>query len=187
MKRIERLYLSGPEIWYPDAEAFASERKGLCRAAGFEAVTALDGAMIETLNTEAMAREAYASRTGQMRLADAGIFNLTPWRGPSCDAATAFEAGFMAALAKPIFAYLNVATEDEADYLGRIDIHMGAHQDEAEVWRDEDACRIEDFALPESLMLWAEARRLFVIVTPDVLGDLTGLEMCLEALSLYTD
>jgi ubiquinone biosynthesis protein len=35
--------------------------------------------------------------------------------------------------------------------------------------------------------IWAEARRLFVIVTPDVLGDLTGLEMCLEALSLYTD
>ena len=57
MKRIERLYLSGPEIWYPDAEAFAVERKGLCRAAGFEAVTALDGAMIETLNTEAMARD----------------------------------------------------------------------------------------------------------------------------------
>jgi nucleoside 2-deoxyribosyltransferase len=93
----------------------------------------------------------------------------------------------MAALGKPIFAYLNVATEDEADYLGRIDIHMGAHQDEAEVWRDEDQCRIEDFALPESLMLWAEARRLFVIVTPDVLGDLTGLDMCLEALSLYQE
>ena len=187
MKRIERLYLSGPEIWYPDAEAFAIERKGLCRAAGLDAVTALDGVLIETLNTEAKAREIYAARTAQMRQADAGIFNLTPWRGASCDAATAFEAGFMAAQGKPIFAYLNVATEDEADYLSRIDIHIGASQDDMGIWRDEDDCRIEDFALPESLMLWAEARRLFVIVTPDVLGDLTGLEMCLEALSLYTD
>ena len=36
-------------------------------------------------------------------------------------------------------------------------------------------------------MLWAEARRLYVIVTEDPLGDLTGLQLCLEALRLYAD
>jgi hypothetical protein len=36
-------------------------------------------------------------------------------------------------------------------------------------------------------MLWAEARRLFVIVTPDVMSDVTGLELCLQALREYVD
>jgi hypothetical protein len=36
-------------------------------------------------------------------------------------------------------------------------------------------------------MLWAEARRFYVIVTPDVHGDLTGLELCLDAVRLYSD
>ena len=64
---------------------------------------------------------------------------------------------------------------------------LGAAPDEAGVWRDADGCEVEDFGLPESLMLWAEARRVYVIVTPDPLEDLTGLEMCLEAVKLYAD
>ena len=55
------------------------------------------------------------------------------------------------------------------------------------IWRDGDGCVVEDFGLPETLMLWAEARRLFVIITDDPLHDLTGLEMCLEALALYAE
>ncbi|MGE5502673.1 MAG: nucleoside 2-deoxyribosyltransferase, partial [Ignavibacteriales bacterium] len=55
------------------------------------------------------------------------------------------------------------------------------------VWRDGDGCLIEDFGLPESLMLWGEARRLFLIVTDDQLHDLTGLELCLDAVRLYSD
>ena len=34
-------------------------------------------------------------------------------------------------------------------------------------------------------MLWAEARRFFVVVTPDPIGDLTGLKLALEAVRLY--
>lgn len=46
---------------------------------------------------------------------------------------------------------------------------------------------IEDFGLPETTMLWAEARRLFVIVTQDVMSDVTGLQLCLQALREYVD
>jgi nucleoside 2-deoxyribosyltransferase len=187
MKRIEQLYLSGPELSYPDAKDFAQERKALCLEAGFSAVTGLDGTFAETQNSEAMAREIYAERVARMRACDAGIINLTPWRGATCDTGVAFEAGFLAALGKPIFAFLNVETEDEGDYLSRIGAQVGAVLGEDDVWRDPENCAIEDFDLPENLMLWAEARRLFVIVTPDVLGDLTGLELCLEAVKLYSD
>ena len=41
--------------------------------------------------------------------------------------------------------------------------------------------------LPEAAILWAEARRFIVIVTQEPLADVTGLELCLEALRLYAD
>jgi nucleoside 2-deoxyribosyltransferase len=142
---------------------------------------------VETENSEAMAREIYADRVQRLRLADAAILNFTPWRGPHCDVGAAFEAGFMAALGKPVFAYLNVQSEDEADLRNRIENDMGLELDRTGVWRDGFGAEIEDFGLPENLMLWAEARKLFVVVTDDVFGDLTGFEMCLDAVKLYSD
>lgn len=63
-------------------------------------------------------------------------------------------------------------------------MYEGAEFEEGAL-RDASGVIIEDYGLPEALMLWAEARRLFVIVTPDPLDDLTGLHMCLEAIKLY--
>jgi nucleoside 2-deoxyribosyltransferase len=93
----------------------------------------------------------------------------------------------MAALGKPVFAYMNVEAEDDAELRGRIENEMGLELDRRGVWRDGFGGEIEDFGLPEDLMLWGEARRLFVVVTPDVFGDLTGFEMCLDAVKLYSD
>ncbi len=187
MRRITSIYIAGPDATFYDAEAVTAKKRSLCEAAGFVGVSAIDGVLVETEPSEAMARELYADRVSRMRLVDAGIVNLTPWRGPSCDPGVAFEAGFLAALGKPVFGYLNVAAEDDVEYLRRVERQFGAMQDEYGVWRDAEDCEIEDYGLPESLMLWAEARRLCVVVTPDVIGDLTGFKMCLEAVRLYAD
>jgi nucleoside 2-deoxyribosyltransferase len=136
---------------------------------------------------EMEARQFYAGRMAQLRQADAAVVNLTPFRGPSADTATVFEAGVLAGLGRPIFAYMNVTTEIQAEYVARVDAIQGATLDETRVWRDGDGCEIEDHGLPETVMLWGEARRLFVIVTQDPLRDLTGLELCLEALALYAE
>jgi nucleoside 2-deoxyribosyltransferase len=82
---------------------------------------------------------------------------------------------------------MNIPAEEEVEYRDRIDAHIGAQLDEDGVWRDGEGAVIEDFGLPETTMLWAEARRLFVIVTPDVMSDVTGLELCLQALRAYVD
>ncbi len=185
--RIASLFLSGPDLWFPDSAELIDRKRTLCREAGFDAVTARDGEHVEKAATEALARELYAGALGAIRRSDAVIANLTPWRGAGCDPATAFEAGFASALAKPVFAYLNVLDDDEADYCDRVQATLGAMPDEAGVWRDADGCEVEDFGLPESLMLWAEARRVYIIVTPEPFADLTGLEMCLEAMKLYAD
>ena len=161
------------------------KKRELCAAAGFIGVGALDGVLVETTPSEAMAREIYADSIARLRQCDALIANLTPWRGPGCDPGTAFEVGFAAALGKPVFAYLNVDDEDEADHSGRVEGRLGAGRDGEGRLRDLLGCEVEDFGLPENLMLWAETRRFFVVVTPDPIGDLTGLKLVLEAVRLY--
>ena len=186
MKKITSIYLAGPEAWYPDAAGHAAAQRATCEIAGFIGLSPAD--LVATSGgTEVAARELYAARTALMRRADAAIVNLTPWRGVSCDAGSAFEAGFMAALGKPVFGFLNVSSEMEAEYRDRVEDLAGAQLDEHGHWLDADGCLIEDYGLPETLMLWAEARRLYVVVTDDPLGDLTGLQLCLEAMRLYAD
>jgi nucleoside 2-deoxyribosyltransferase len=187
MRRITSLYLGGPDAAMPDGLLLIANKRSLCADKGFVGVFPEDSILVETVPSEAMAREMYADRVQRMRLADAAIINMTPWRGPSCSVSAAFEAGFMAALGKPVFAYMNVQGEDEAELRIRIENEVGLELDRQGLWRDGFGCAIEDFGLPEELMLWAEARRLFVVATPDVYGDLTGFELCLDAVGLYSD
>lgn len=187
MRRIDTVFLAGPDLWFPDADEHLERRKAICEQAGLTALTGRGAGLVETEPSEAMAREIYANALERLRQSDAVVANLTPWRGPGADPGTAFECGFAAALGKPVFAYLNVASEDEADYRGRVEAVVGAAPEEDGRWRDLDGAEIEDFALPENVMLWAEARRFFVIVTPDPLLDLTGLELCLDAMRMYQD
>lgn len=92
-----------------------------------------------------------------------------------------------AGLGKAVFAYMNVPSEDEAELCARVDAYVGAERDADGLWRDVQGFEIETYGLPESLMLWAECRRLYVIVTPELHADLTGIQLCLEAVKLYSD
>ena len=188
MKKVETVFLAGPDGWGPEAGDLRGRREALCAGAGFRALTPrLGEGLEEEGRSELAARSLYAEALGDLRKADALIANLTPWRGPSCDPATAFLAGFASALKKPVFAYLNIQDEEEADLRGRIERVFGAGPDLTGRWRDALDCEIEDFYLPETLMLWAEARRFYVIMTPEPLTDLHGFEFCLEALRAYSD
>src|SRR5579875_3233573 len=108
MRRIETIFLAGPDLWFPDAGELIAAKREMCETAGVVAVSGHDGPLVETEPTEAMARERYAEALARLRSADAVIANLSPWRGAGCDSGTAFEAGFAAALGKPVFAYMNV-------------------------------------------------------------------------------
>lgn len=186
MRKIERVFLAGPDRFSPDAAFVEARQKALCEEAGLVAVAAPEPDTAAEAG-ELQARAHYAETISRLRGADAVIANLTPWRGPGADPATAFLAGFGAALGKPLFAYMNIADESEADHRDRVEAHLGAVLDEDGVWRDPDGAEIEDLGLPEAALLWAEARRFMVIVTPEPLADVTGLELCLQALALYAD
>ncbi len=187
MRRIRSIYLAGPALPLVHEAPVAAAAQLMVEAAGYAAVRLDEDALVERSPSEAMAREIYAQRVARMRQADAAVVNLTPFRGPHCDPGTAFEAGFFSGLGKPVFAYMNLFSEEEAELKSRVDFYVGAEVDEAGVWRDDFGAPIEDYGLPESLILWAEARRLYVIVTPDPESDLTGLQLCLDAVKLYAD
>ena len=187
MRRFQSLYLAGPDLHYPDSGELLARKRLVCAAAGLTARRAGDEVSLSGRGGELQAREAYAGALANLRASDAVIANLTPWRGPGCDPATAFEVGFASALGKPVLAYLNVEDEADAEYRARVEAWLGGTPDAAGVWRDPDGSAVEDLDLPEIALLWAEARRLIVIVTPDPLGDITGLELCLEALREWDD
>lgn len=184
MRKIERVFLAGPDRFAPEAQALRLRQEQLCEAADFIPVFAPDADPASEMG-ELQARALYAETVARLRTADALIANLSPWRGPGAEPATAYLTGFAAALDKPVFAYMNVTDEAEADHQARVDAYLGAVLADDGRWRDPDGAEIEDLGLPEAALLWAEARRFVVIVTPEPLSDLTGLEVGLEGLRLY--
>jgi nucleoside 2-deoxyribosyltransferase len=144
------IYLAGPEVFLPDAPAVGARKVALCAEHGFDGVFPLDaGVDLAGLGKAEQARRIAAACEGMMRSCEALIANLTPFRGVSMDAGTAYEVGFMRALGRPVLGYTNVT----ADYRAR-----------CEAWRraapplpDADCpdAEIEDFDGAENLMIEA--------------------------------
>ena len=91
----------------------------------------------------------FAANRALMDCADAGLFNLSPFRGPSADAGTIFELGYMAAQGKPLFGYSN----ERASYAERAAQTHGPTAEQDGVLHDRDGHIIERFAQSENLMI----------------------------------
>lgn len=176
-----RVYLAGPEVFFANAVEQGEEKKRLCAEFGFEGVFPLDNEIegAGSLSPEAVARAISHGNERLMRDSDLIIANCTPFRGPSMDAGTAFEIGFMRALGRPVFGYSNVA----GDYAGRV---RGSSEAVLAEWDSETrAAGIEDFGLSENLMIAIavlDTGGQFVMrdVAPDrVLSDLAAFRDCL--------
>lgn len=176
-----RLYLAGPEVFFPNARAHGEEKKLLCAAHGFDGVYPLDNVIDDaaSLPPAALARAISHGNERLMRSCALLIANCTPFRGPSMDVGTAFEIGFMRALGKPVLGYSNVA----ADFARRVRATPVAAQ---ATWdRETQRADIEDFGLSENLMIAIavlDTGGQFVTraVPPDrMLSDLAAFEDCL--------
>lgn len=144
-----KVYLAGPEVFLPNAREVGAAKQAICAAAGLQGFFPLDNEIGDLGGPEAAWR-IYDGNVAMMRAADLLIANLTPFRGPSADAGTAFEVGFMRALGKPVFAYANVALsypERVRGWLG------GALVPHAAATEDHHGLAIEDFGLKDNLML----------------------------------
>ena len=146
--RRKRIYLAGPEVFLPDAIAFGREKDRLAADAGFEGVFPLDQALdLAGLAKGEQARSISLANEALMRTCDLLIANLTPFRGASMDAGTAFEVGFMRALGRPVLGYTNTAS----DYSVRATALRARGITAGDC--DGPAIEIEDFGLAENLMI----------------------------------
>lgn len=143
-----KLYLAGPEVFRPDAREIGLRKKALCEDCGFVGLYPLDnefaGAPGETLD-----EKIFAANVAFLREADAGVFNLTPFRGINADPGTAFELGFCAALGTPVFAYSHHA----APLFDRVADVFGARSADRDVHRDASGLLVENFGNADNLML----------------------------------
>lgn len=182
----KQIYLAGPEVFLPDAREIGARKKMLCEEFGFVGLYPLDNGLADAPG-ETADEKIYAANLALMREADAGVFNLSPFRGVNADPGTAFELGFFGALGKPVFAYTNAA----APLFDRVAASHGVHGAPGGDFCDASGLLIENFGNADNLMLdgalKAQGRR---IVRPDAsslpgLGDLTGFMACLRQARLH--
>jgi nucleoside 2-deoxyribosyltransferase len=178
-----RIYLAGPEVFLPNAREVGEEKRRIAAEAGFEGVFPLDNALdLAGLAKAEQARRISLANEGLMRSCDALIANLTPFRGVSMDAGSAFEVGFMRALGRPVAGYTNAVDlhlERARAFRAGAPLHFDADRPDVE---------IEDFDLAENLMIEIAIREsgCSVVRNPVARGhtmtDLAGFRQCLAEL-----
>ncbi|MEL7048092.1 MAG: nucleoside 2-deoxyribosyltransferase [Pseudomonadota bacterium] len=186
MNRKPHIYLAGPEVFLPNALEVADQKKRICADHGLTGVFPLDADLTRPIDATdpEFASIISASNENLMRRCDAIIANCTPFRGTGMDAGTAFELGFMRALGRPCFGYSNVP----GDYAERARLYRAQNPD-FPFEGDPPGTEIEDFGLPENLMIaCAIDANGTGLITPDTsdapnarqttFADLTQFQRC---------
>ena len=178
-----KVYLAGPEVFLPDAVAIGEEKKRLCARYGFQGLYPFDNEVTPDGAATRVDLLIYRENVRMMQIADFGILNLTPFRGPSADVGTVFELGMLTGLGKSVFAYTN----DEEDLLHRVRRGEAVRFDPAtRSWRDAADMTVEDFGNTDNLMIDATlAEQGRSLIRRHATGerrfrDLAGFEACLR-------
>jgi len=181
-----RVYLAGPDVFLPDPHGRGATLKGICARHGLAGVFPLDEPPdvpshwtgLPLAQRIALCNEAHIQRSAAL------IANLTPFRGPSADAGTVFELGYMRALGRPVFGWSNAA----ADFTTRtVSFLAGAARPCASGWRDQEGLAIEVFGCADNLMIdgaiIASGGSLFTAEVPaaERWTNLAAFERCVAA------
>jgi nucleoside 2-deoxyribosyltransferase len=177
-----RLYLAGPDVFLPDPQARAATLKAICARYGLIGVSPLDSLAGEPEEWAAIPEALRIARRNEAHIAscDALVANLKPFRGPSADAGTVFELGFMRALGRPVYGWSN----DPTPFAHRTRAFAGTAGG-----TDADGMQIEDFGLADNLMIegaiHASGGTLTQIANAHAerWTDLTAFTACIAAIS----
>ena len=150
-----RVYLAGPDVFFPDALERAAAMKAALAARGMEGLFPLDNAFdpADFPDIKDMGLAIARANEAFMRGADIILANIQPWRGVEADDGTSYEIGFMAALGKIVVLY----TSDRRPFAERIiaDVYRGDIHPDGPVRRGGgDRMMIEEFdGFADNLML----------------------------------
>jgi len=173
-----KIYLAGPDVFLPDAVEIGKLKAAICARHGLRGLYPLDNAVDLAAGDGSLA--IFKGNEAMMDAADAVIANLTPFRGPSADAGTVYELGYMAGRGKFCLAYSN----DPASYAERVARFEPVTTFADGRLIDGNGLTVEDFGLPDNLMM-IHALDLYgaKLVTPrqvpsDIRRDLASFEAC---------
>jgi nucleoside 2-deoxyribosyltransferase len=174
-----KVYLAGPDVFLPDAVEIGRRKVALCARHGLIGLYPLDNAI--TLDASDASLQIFLANQAMMIAADAIIANLTPFRGPSADAGTVYELGFMAGRGKLCLGYSN----DPAPYPHRVAARGDVERRDGGLF-DANGHLVEDFGLADNLMMMhALDQHGFPLVAPreapaDLWRDFTAFEACVK-------
>lgn len=202
-----KVYLAGPDVFLPDAKDIGRRKKDICTRWGLTGLFPLDSDIVANEIGEgpgagaSLSVQIFRCCIAMMEDADAVIAHLTPFRGPSADAGTVFELGYMAARGKICTGYTNRrdsyadrvarAGPAGAGEMGATGVEVGQLLDMASGAAglpslDREGHLIENFGLTDNLMI-VHALDAFgcPVLAPaappaDVWRDLTLFEKCAE-------
>ncbi|MFL6791743.1 MAG: nucleoside 2-deoxyribosyltransferase [Bradyrhizobium sp.] len=173
-----KVYLAGPDVFLPDAADIGRRKAAICARYGLTGLYPLDNAVDPAACDASLT--IFKGNKAMMDAADAIIANLTPFRGPSADAGTVYELGYMAGRGKLCLAYSN----DPSSYSQRVGRLYDVKTLPDGHLTDPEGLTVEDFGLSDNLMM-IHALDLHgcALVTPrtapaDIWHDLTSFETC---------
>lgn len=147
-----KIYLAGPEVFFPDAVEIGRAKKEICAHHGFDGHYPLDNE-VALSPTPACGLEIGRLNLRLIEEYDAIIANLTPFRGVSADPGTVFELGFAAGLGKIVHGY----STDTQSYRDRV--HAAGFTGTPDATHDREGYLVEDFQLADNLMIESAIQR----------------------------
>jgi len=129
-----RIYLAGPDVFFPDAVRIFRDMQGHCARLGMQGMPPSDGGLASGFrgSGEALAQRIYEGNIALIRQADGVLANLMSFRGHEPDSGTVFEVGYAIALGKPVVAY----GVPEGSYLDRVATLIPCARDSAGMTRE---------------------------------------------------
>jgi nucleoside 2-deoxyribosyltransferase len=173
------VYLAGPDVFLHDALDIGRRKVELCARHGLTGLYPLDNAVDPAAKDTSLL--IFRGNEAMMNNADIIVANLTPFRGPSADAGTVYELGYMAGRGKFCLGYSN----DPSSYVDRVRRFSQVNSRDGRLI-DAQGLTVEDFGLTDNLMI-IHALDLHgcALVTPrqapvDIWHDLTAFETCVR-------
>jgi nucleoside 2-deoxyribosyltransferase len=138
MRLDKKIYLAGPEVFFPNAKEIGKEKKEICSEYGFEGLYPLDANFT-------ISKDIFKANVSLINQCDYVVADLTPFRGPSADAGTIWKVGYAYGIGKPIFGYSN----DSVEYKYKVDDTFIYSEEKF----NQEELLIEDFGNIDNLMI----------------------------------
>lgn len=141
------VYLAGFDVFRHDSIERGKYLKSICAKYGLKGLYPIDNEIDPQLKGGESAQAICQANIAMIKRSNGIIANLNTFRGHEPDSGTVFEVGMAIALGIPVWAYF----DDHRSLLDKVPNIEG--------W-DRDELKVEDFELPQNLMLactWRDA------------------------------